>query len=243
MAKPKNKILSKYSNSRLIKMYGESSLNQSECARRLGVATSSFIHWCSRDTELTEKILNVNWYTLNNAELAAEYASQYISQYTTEDESEDVVVLEGEVIEEYKPASRHYKQIMSDDDIEFLKNNIANGLPIDDVANLLFMDIDTLKSIAKTNTKVRKAYLWAKSEKKRIIADTAFQHMRGGNVAMCIFLAKVQLHWRETSNLEISGKDGAPIETVSLDSVKSTQEALTTYEDFRKGLISLDDKK
>ena len=81
------------------------------------------------------------------------------------------------------------------------------GLPHADIAVLLDVDGETLREHFMRELKLGEAEGAAK------VAQTLFMlATRDKNVSACIFWAKSRMGWSEKTGVEITGKDGAPLE-------------------------------
>ena len=82
------------------------------------------------------------------------------------------------------------------------------GLPQRQIAVLLGCDPKTLRKHFEQELEVGDARATAK------IAQTLYNKAIGGDTASLIFWLKARAGWREKHDVEVSGKDGTPIEPI-----------------------------
>jgi hypothetical protein len=87
------------------------------------------------------------------------------------------------------------------------------GLPIEQIAVLVRdgIHVDTLRAHFATEL------VSGKAKANSGVGRTLFQKAMGGDTAAMIWWSKTQMRWKEVQHHELTGKDGGPIETVSLD--------------------------
>ena len=81
------------------------------------------------------------------------------------------------------------------------------GLPQHQIAVLLGCDPKTLRKYFETELSVGDAKATAK------VAQTLFNKAVSGDTASLIFWMKARAGWREKHHVELSGRDGKPLET------------------------------
>lgn len=100
---------------------------------------------------------------------------------------------------EHKPTSRNRKQA------EALA---GYGVPQEDIARLLGITEPTLRKHYRDDLDRGMAKANAR------IGQSLFRMASTGNVTAAIFWAKTRMGWKETQNLEVTGKDGAALPVV-----------------------------
>lgn len=97
----------------------------------------------------------------------------------------------------HKPTSETRKQV------ETLS---GMGIPYEQLCSLLGICDDTLRKYYQEELVSGKGKANAK------IAQCLFNKATGGDTTALIFWAKTQMRWKETSGVELTGKDGAAVE-------------------------------
>lgn len=98
---------------------------------------------------------------------------------------------------------------------------VSFGMPHKMIAKELGMSVNTLRQYYREELDDGKARANAK------VAQVLFRQAMGDadrgvppNLTACIFWLKTQAGWRETSNVEMSGPDGGPIQTEAVAAAK-----------------------
>ena len=96
------------------------------------------------------------------------------------------------------------------------------GIPYEQIAIMIRKGIscDTLTRHFQTELVAGKA------KANTGVARTLYQKAIGGDTTAAIWWSKTQMRWAETQRHELSGRNGAPIETMTLDASKLSSEAL-----------------
>ena len=85
------------------------------------------------------------------------------------------------------------------------------GLPEHDIAVLINVDVATLRQHFRRDLELGAVEGSAK------VAQTLFLlATRDKNVSACIFWAKARMGWSEKTGVELTGKDGAPLDVPSI---------------------------
>lgn len=96
----------------------------------------------------------------------------------------------------------------TDEQRELVKFKAAAGIPHESIAAGLGISVDTLTLRCPYELK------FGKDDANASMAGTLYKAGKDGNVQAMIFWLKTRARWRETANrLEVTGKDGGPIQT------------------------------
>lgn len=90
---------------------------------------------------------------------------------------------------------------------------LASVLSQDQMADYFGITRPTFKAIMDRQPEVSLRYQKGRAAAIGAIANGLIQEARDGNMTAAIFYLKTQGGWKETSNVELSGKDGDPIKT------------------------------
>lgn len=112
--------------------------------------------------------------------------------------------------------------------IELVEQMAAELVSREVIAGELGIDCDTLTAILKRDPEVSRRYARARASKQRTLARVALEEAEDGNTSMLQLAVKVHLGWRETQAVELTGKDGGPIqsETTVSDDLRSVLDAI-----------------
>jgi hypothetical protein len=96
------------------------------------------------------------------------------------------------------------------------------GLPIEQIAVLVRdgIHVETLRAHFGAEL------VSGKAKANSGVGRTLFQKAMSGDTAAMIWWSKTQMRWKEVQHHELTGKDGGPIETVSLDVGKLSTDVL-----------------
>lgn len=89
----------------------------------------------------------------------------------------------------------------------------ANGLTQEQIAAALGISESTLHKRKQENTEFTAAIKRGKAKGIALVTNKLMESIKGGNMTGMIFFLKTQAGWRETSVQEITGKDGAALQT------------------------------
>jgi hypothetical protein len=105
------------------------------------------------------------------------------------------------------------------------------GLPIEQIAVLVRdgIHVETLRAHFGAEL------LSGKAKANSGVGRTLFQKAMSGDTAAMIWWSKTQMRWKDVQHHELTGKDGGPIETVSLDVTKLSTDALAQIMAARTG--------
>jgi hypothetical protein len=105
------------------------------------------------------------------------------------------------------------------------------GLPIEQIAVLVRdgIHVETLR------THFRSELISGKAKANSGVGRTLFQKAMSGDTAAMIWWSKTQMRWKEVQHHELTGKDGGPIETVSLDVSKLSTDVLAQIMSAKTG--------
>ena len=106
----------------------------------------------------------------------------------------------------------------TDDERKQVGQMVAVGIPQEQIAMVIRdgIDADTLAKHLKKEIRESKILANAK------VGGTLFNKIINGDTSAAIFWAKTQMGWRETGTLELTGKDGGPVQTIDVTKL-STQ--------------------
>lgn len=93
----------------------------------------------------------------------------------------------------------------SEDLARRIKSYAAVGVPVTDIARTCGMCQDTLRKLYRAELEA--AVVEANSQ----VAGMLYKQCMEGNTTAMIFWLKTRAKWSERSELEITGKDGAPL--------------------------------
>ena len=91
------------------------------------------------------------------------------------------------------------------------------GVPQEDIAIMLGMCVETLQKLY--GRELQEGRISANAA----VGETLFTKAIKGDTAAAIFWAKTRMRWRETHDVEISGKGGGPIQVADLASMSDEQ--------------------
>lgn len=97
------------------------------------------------------------------------------------------------------------EHIPTDESRKLVRSLSAVGIKYVDIAGKLDISDDTLVKHYKKDLED------GRIDANASIGQTLFQQAKNGNTAAAIFWLKTRAQWKETSGLEVSGADGAPL--------------------------------
>ena len=106
------------------------------------------------------------------------------------------------------------KFAFSDEDIKKIEE-LASSVTKQQLADYFGICFNTLQRCLNEDPRVNEAYRRGKAKAVIDVAGSVLSEARTGNMQAAIFYLKTQAGWKETDRKEISGIDGAPIETDS----------------------------
>lgn len=113
------------------------------------------------------------------------------------------------------PVKEGRKLMFTDEEIEQI-GKLAGVLNKEQIAAFFGVSSDTLNERMKDQEGVREQIESGRSKAQALVAKGLLQKALDGNLTAQIFYLKTQAGWREKESIEISGKDGGPIETKDL---------------------------
>lgn len=102
----------------------------------------------------------------------------------------------------------------TDEDIKKVEE-LASSLTQQQIADYFCICVNTFKRLMEDDKRVFDSYRRGKAMAVIDVAGSVLSEARSGNMQAAIFYLKTQAGWKETDRKEISGIDGAPIETDS----------------------------
>jgi hypothetical protein len=102
----------------------------------------------------------------------------------------------------------------TDEDIKKVEE-LAASLTKQQIADYFGICFNTFQRLVTEDDRVTEAYRRGKAKAVIDVAGSVLSEARTGNMQAAIFYLKTQAGWKETDRKEISGIDGAPIETDS----------------------------
>lgn len=90
---------------------------------------------------------------------------------------------------------------------------LAAYLTLDQISAYFGISHMTLLKIREEQPEIDLVYKRGRVRAISDVAESLLARCRAGNIAAICFYLKTQANWRETSNLEVVGKDGGPIQT------------------------------
>jgi len=104
------------------------------------------------------------------------------------------------------------KITLTDEDIKKVEG-LASSLTQQQIADYFGICVNTLKRLMEDNPQISDSYRRGKAMAVIDVAGSLIREAKNGNVQAAQFYLKTQAGWKETERREISGIDGAPIET------------------------------
>lgn len=86
------------------------------------------------------------------------------------------------------------------------------GLTQEQIADFFGLSESKLRRQFMDDPVLYDAYKKGRAEALSKVAQTVYEKAIGGNVACAFFYLKTQAGWRETERVEMTGKDGGPIQ-------------------------------
>lgn len=102
-----------------------------------------------------------------------------------------------------------------------IRGMAAVGVPADDIAKTVGMSADTLYKLYDTELKT------AVIEANAQVAGKLYQQCMEGNTTAMIFWLKTRARWSEKAEVEVTGKDGAPLQQIAPVIIIQADEAET----------------
>lgn len=126
---------------------------------------------------------------------------------------------------------------ITSEQIKQIETMAGIGLTIPQIAAVLGISETTLERKHRIDPLIKEAILKGRALASSQVMKSAFQQaVSGKSAVMTIFWLKCREHWKETTVHELTGKDGAPIET-SQEGDKERKERLQRiklYQDIIK---------
>lgn len=88
----------------------------------------------------------------------------------------------------------------------------SNGLTKEQVALCIGLSADTFTRREKENPEIFAAYARGKARGVSRVANMLFEKALAGDTTSAIFYLKARAGWRDTQAVEVSGRDGGPVE-------------------------------
>jgi len=93
----------------------------------------------------------------------------------------------------------------TDENRKMIEKMSAVGIDQESIAKVMGMSVETLFKYYKPELEM------ASTKANTSVAGALYRNAIGGNVAAQIFWCKTRMGWREKSEVEHTGKDGAPL--------------------------------
>ena len=97
--------------------------------------------------------------------------------------------------------------------IQMVETLAGQGLTSEQIADCLGIARATLYDKAKNYEEFSDAIKRGKGKAAGFVTGKLFEQIRKDNLTAMIFYIKTQLNWKETESKELTGKDGAPLQT------------------------------
>lgn len=107
---------------------------------------------------------------------------------------------------EKKKGKGRPKHVPTDLNRQKVKNYSASGTTVVDIAQKLKIDKETLYKYYRDELED------GRIDANANVAGVLYKTAMGGNVTAAMFWMKTRAGWKETSGLELTGKDGGPVE-------------------------------
>jgi hypothetical protein len=111
-----------------------------------------------------------------------------------------------------------HKKNLTKEQLELLQKLSGIRLPMDQIATMLDISYDTLDRMSKSSGAVRAAIDKGRAKGSSLYRQTVYQMAVGEkNPRMLEFWGKTQEGFKTADRLELTGADGGPVNTLSLD--------------------------
>jgi hypothetical protein len=140
-------------------------------------------------------------------------------------------------INHIKPRAPQIKKTLTPEQIKYLRFLSGIRLPMDHIAALFEMSKDTLEHLAKKDAAVRSAIIEGRAKFSTKIRKRLAEMAEAGDFQALKFWCQTQEGFKIEERLEVTGKDGGPVQTVAL----SRKDRLREIEKLRKAREELGD--
>lgn len=98
-------------------------------------------------------------------------------------------------------------------DLQKVEQYSALGLSQEHIAQCLGISERTLRNRKKESSEFAEAIKRGKAKGIALVTSKLMEQVKEGNTTAMIFFLKTQAGWKEARAVELTGRDGAPIET------------------------------
>jgi hypothetical protein len=115
--------------------------------------------------------------------------------------------------------------VPNEETLKTVESLAAQGLTQEQIASCLGICVDTLIEKKKEYSEFSDSIKRGQSKGIAAISNSLFQSAKSGNTTAQLFYLKCRAGWKETNAMELTGKDGNPIE-IDIDVTKLSEEQL-----------------